>query len=86
MSPLTVSKSDITRVLDAMSLPWTCVAAAEDGSLILDIPTGRQNEFFYVAHQVLGEALAWKLVIKRQRGTFRVERMHFPSVQLDEAA
>lgn len=84
MNTLTVSKSDITRVLDAMNLPWTCIGEADN--LVLDIPSQRQNEFFFVTNQVLGEDFAWKLVCKRRVIKSEKHLMNFPTVHLDQSA
>jgi len=85
MSHLTISKSDVTRVLDAMALPLEGVR--KGGELTIDIPAGRHNEFFYVANQVLGEEIAWKLVLKRRQRTGEPALLYFPDVTLvDDAA
>ena len=80
MSHLTISKNDVTRVLDAMALPREGVR--EGGELTIDIPAGRHNEFFYVANQVLGEEIAWKLVLKRRKRADEQALLYFPSVRL----
>jgi len=80
MSHLTISTSDVNRVLDAMALPREAVQESEE--LVLDIHAGRHNEFFYVANQVLGEEIAWKLVLKRRKREGAPTLMHFPDVTL----